>query len=323
MTKGLQKALMDHGHNTDIVRFPFNFCSHRFISELMDYCIHQDFESFNGQVIDKVIALQFPAYYVQHPDKTLWLMHQHRTAYDLYDKAKTCRETNALQKKIVAYDNREFAKFFRIFTMCRNISKRLYTFNTIKSTPLYHPPACEERFYCKESYDYIFFPSRLEMLKRQDLLIKAMSYTRSPVMAVIAGEGGQKHHFYQLIEHLHLKNKVCLTGHVGEAEKYRLYARSLAVFFGPYDEDYGYITLEAMLSAKPVITCTDSGGPLEFVVDKETGFVVEPDPMQIAKKIDWLYDNRHKAKQMGEAGKQSYLKKNINWNTVVEQLLQR
>jgi len=91
MTTGLEKALMEHGHKTDIVRFPFNFCSNRFISELMDYCICQDFESFNGIVIDKVIALQFPAYYVQHSDKTLWLMHQHRAAYDLYDKTRACK----------------------------------------------------------------------------------------------------------------------------------------------------------------------------------------------------------------------------------------
>ena len=40
---------------------------------------------------------------------------------------------------------------------------------------------------------------------------------------------------------------------------------ALGVIFPPLDEDYGYVTLEAMLAAKPVITCTDSGGPLEFV----------------------------------------------------------
>jgi glycosyltransferase involved in cell wall biosynthesis len=95
------------------------------------------------------------------------------------------------------------------------------------------------------------------------------------------------------------------------------------VFFGPQDEDYGYITLEAMLSSKPVITCTDSGGPLEFVKDEETGFVVEPDPVRIAEKIDWLYTQKKKAREMGQAGRQAYQKKNINWNSVVDTLLHR
>jgi len=95
------------------------------------------------------------------------------------------------------------------------------------------------------------------------------------------------------------------------------------VFFGPQDEDYGYITLEAMLSSKPVITCSDSGGPLEFVKDGETGFVVEPDPVRIAEKIDWLYANKKKARAMGQAGRQAYQEKNINWNSVVDTLLHR
>jgi glycosyltransferase involved in cell wall biosynthesis len=95
----------------------------------------------------------------------------------------------------------------------------------------------------------------------------------------------------------------------------------LAVFFGPFDEDYGYITLEAMLSSKAVITCSDSGGPLEFVEESETGFVVEPEPEQIAERIDYLYSNPSKARDMGRAGRAAYATKNISWEHVASQLL--
>ena len=37
--------------------------------------------------------------------------------------------------------------------------------------------------------------------------------------------------------------------------------------FAPFDEDFGYVTLESFLAHKPVITATDAGGPLEFVED--------------------------------------------------------
>ena len=59
---------------------------------------------------------------------------------------------------------------------------------------------------------------------------------------------------------------------------------ALAVVYAPFDEDYGYVTLEAFLCAKPVITATDSGGTLEFVVDGENGFVCAPEPAAIGAR---------------------------------------
>ena len=205
--------------------------------------------------------------------------------------------------------------------MSQTVSNRLKKYNNIDSTPIYHPPFGEDCFYCDEPHNYIFYPSRLEELKRQDLLIEAMRYTRSPLKAIIAGEGGQISRYQQLISKHNLNDKVKLIGQISEEEKYVLYARSLGVFFGSNNEDYGYVTLEAMLSSKPVITCTDSGGPLEFVVDQKTGFIVEPEPEQIAEKMDWLYENPQKAKEFGQNGREAYRGKNISWDNVVVTLL--
>ena len=51
-----------------------------------------------------------------------------------------------------------------------------------------------------------------------------------------------------------------------------LYANALAVVYAPIDEDYGYVTLQAFLAGKPVITSSDSGGVLEWVEDGVTGW---------------------------------------------------
>ena len=64
-----------------------------------------------------------------------------------------------------------------------------------------------------------------------------------------------------------------------------LYAGALAVVFPPFDEDYGYVTLEAFLARKPVITTTDAGGPLEFVEDGVTGLVCAPTPEALGAAI--------------------------------------
>jgi len=322
MTQGLKEALIKHNHEVEIVSIPFKFHPESYLSDLMDIWKKQDFNNFNGHHIDKVIVLQFPSFYVQHKNKILWLMHQHRTVYDLYHKSISSNEKDLLKEKIYQYDIKELSKIKKRFSMCHNVSDRLKKYNHLDSTPVYHPPKNETKFYCAESYGYIFYPSRLEELKRQDLLIKAMQYTKSPVVSIIAGNGGQFENYKKLIDDLNVSHKVSLIGRITDEEKYTLYGRCLGVCFPPFDEDYGYITLEAMLSSKPVITCTDSGGTLEFVVNEKTGFITEPDPKQIAYKIDWLYNNKQKAKEFGKNGLQSYLKKNISWDNVVQKLLE-
>ena len=59
---------------------------------------------------------------------------------------------------------------------------------------------------------------------------------------------------------------------VTDARLYQLYEEALAVYYGPFDEDYGYVTLEGFAADRPVVTLADSGGPLEFVADGETGW---------------------------------------------------
>ena len=84
-------------------------------------------------------------------------------------------------------------------------------------------------------------------------------------------------------------------GTVDDDQLIQLYKDALAVVYPPFDEDFGYVTLEAFLSRKPVITCTDSGGPNEFVVDGVNGFVCEPAPAALAAAINRLADDRRLA----------------------------
>lgn len=321
LREGLVRALIERGHDVETINFPFKFSPEAYIDNLMEFCVQQDFNEFSSYQVDKVIALQFPAYYVQHHHKLLWLIHQHRSVYELYDENTSSIELKRLQEKIHQFDTHELSKVTKRYTIAQRVSERLKKFNDIDSKPLYNPPYGEKNFYCQAPYNYILVPSRLEELKRQHLLIRAMQHVKSPVAVIIAGEGGQRENYQRLIEQLNLASKVKMAGWVSEDEKYALYARALSVFFGPYDEDYGYITLEAMLSAKPVITCTDSGGPLEFVDNGETGFVIPPDTEAIAEKIDWLYCHKRQSADLGMAGKEKYVHMNINWENVIKTLI--
>lgn len=318
---GLSDQLRLQGHTVELLRFPFRFSPESDIERMMVFCEGTDLRAPNGVAVDKVISLQFPAYGVQHDNLSVWVMHQHRAAYELFDENTASEGLKKLRPEIADFDLRTLSKAKHLFANSQCVANRLQTYNGLSAKPLYHPPHGAERFYCESAEPYIFYPSRLEGLKRQDLLIKAAAHLTTPVKILIGGDGGQLRRYQQLIQDLDVADKVRLIGRFSEAEKLALYAKSLGVFFGPFDEDYGYITLEAMLSSKPVITCSDSGGPLEFVEDGETGFVVEPKPEDIAQRIDFLYSNQAKAQAMGRAGRDAYTQKGIAWDNVIEQLL--
>lgn len=321
MTQGLADALRKQRHEVELIRFPFKFHPPCEIVSIMDFCEKYDVREFNGYEVDCVISLQFPAYYVQHPKKTLWLMHQHRAVYELYDHHTKDEEFKELKEKISSTDDRALKKFKSLYSISQNVSNRLNNNNNLSSVPIYHPPANENRYICEEYENYIFFPSRMESLKRQDLLIRAMQYIKSPITAIFAGEGGQIKYYQDLAAELSVQSKVRFLGKISEREKINFYANCLAVYFGPYDEDYGYVTLEAMLASKPVITCSDSGGPLEFVLHNETGFINEPAPVAIAQAIDFLYEKKPKARELGNNGRDHYMSMNISWHNVVNTLL--
>jgi len=322
----LRNALSSMGHEIDVITMPFRFSPASEVARCIDIWSTENLERLNGYCPDQVICLAFPSYFLQHPAKKVWLMYQHRAVYDLWgipgaEQLRSSSEWKTLKKRIQNRDSSVLKTCAGVWTISKRVSERLRQFNNIDSTALYHPPWAAESFFSRPAEPYIFFPSRLEKLKRQDLLIEAMALTRSPVYALVAGTGGRKEALQQLIEQRGLGNRVRLLGHISMEEMFAYYAHCLGVFFGPYDEDYGYVTLEAMLSEKPVITCTDSGATLEFTIDQETGFVVEPTAEAIAQAIDSLYLNQARAARMGRAGKARYSELGINWPQALEALL--
>jgi glycosyltransferase involved in cell wall biosynthesis len=319
---GVVRELQQAGHEVELLRLPFRFSPEQDIVRAMEHAQSLDFICPNGITIDQVISLQFPGYGIRHPNHRAWVMHQHRAVYELYDAARASAALGQLREQVIAFDNAALSRANLVFANSRRVAARLREFNAIEATPLYHPPAHAESFRCEEALPYVFFPSRLETLKRQALLIEAAGHMRSPLKILLAGDGGQREALAQLIERHDVGDRVALLGHVTEAEKRAFYARALAVAFPAFDEDYGYVTLEAMLSSKPVITCSDSGGPLEFVRHGETGWIEPPEPKALAQRLDWLTQHPRKAADAGACGREAYRAADISWRHVIEQLTQ-
>lgn len=280
--------------------------------------------------IDRLIPLKFPAYSLQHENKVVWLLHQFRQAYDLwgtpFQGIPDTPEGAYIRQLIHAADALYLSEAKRIYTNSATTQQRLMQFNGMSAEVLYPPLQRPEIFYCESPSDYLFYPSRISPAKRQTLVVEAMAHVKRPIRLVLAGPPdtpADLDEMQALIARLDLADRVELHPYwISEERKADLYARSVGVVYTPLDEDsYGYVTLESFEARKPVITCDDSGGTLQVVVDEETGYVVAPDARALGDAINTLAGDIQKARGLGENGLALVRELGISWDRVIEELL--
>ena len=324
LAEGLRDALRAAGHLADIVALPFKWYPPECIlDQMLAWRLLDVTESF-GTPIDLLIGLRFPAYLVPHPRKVLWLLHQHRTAYEWWDHefGDLLHYPNGVEVRdaIRRADCALIPESKAVFTISANVGRRLRAHCGIDSTVLHPPPPHTARFYSAEPQEYLFFPSRLSPPKRQSVVLEALAHTRHPVRVRFAGNADEPAHaetLRRLASKLHVQHRVEWLGPISDDDKIHQYAHTLGVVFPPVDEDFGYVALEAMLAAKPVITCTDSGGPLELVEHTVTGLVVEPTPAALGHAMDTLWEDRAHGAAWGAAARARIERLNITWDNVV------
>lgn len=324
-SSGLRRAFLEAGYQAEIVAVPFKWYPP---TEIMRHALAWrllDLSEANGKKIDLIVGMKFPAYTVRHDNKVLWIMHQHRAAYNLmgtpFDDLSVNPEGARVRDLIHECDRRFIPEARKVFSNSKRVAERLLRYNNIESEPLYHPPPRAASLRSDDLGDYVFYPSRLEPQKRQELLIEAMRWVRTNVKAVFAGSISDKAHYDSLIRQWGVGDRVELRGFVTEAEMIDLYANALCVCYLPFDEDYGYVTLEAMASERPAIVAEDSGGPIEFIEHEGDGFVVEPEPRAIAERLDQLFQDRALAREMGRRGREKIMAMNLSWQYVVERII--
>lgn len=321
MVESLVKQLKQRGFEADLISMPFKWYPENSLYDSMLLWRMIDLSESNGQKIDLVIGTKFPSYGAVHDNKVAWVIHQFRQVYDLYDTpAGYSGQANGrkIVEAVKRFDHKTLSEAKAIYAISKNVTERLKKYNQIDSVPLYHPPALAERYKTGDFGNYIVSVGRLDPLKRNELLIQAIAHCDSGIHAKIAGRGPELGSLQKLAKNLGVDDRVEFLGFVPDEDLLDLYANAFAVFFAPIDEDYGYITLEAFLSGKPVITCTDSGGPLEFVINGENGFICVPDVSNIAEKISTLYETKDLARQFGAFGADCV--KGITWDHVVKEL---
>jgi glycosyltransferase involved in cell wall biosynthesis len=327
LAASLVTELKRRGHEVESVALPFTWKTR---AQLFKTCLAWrmlDLSEVEGKRIDLVIATRFPAYVVKHPNKVVWLVHQLRQAYDLRGteysdftlEGRGERDDRTVEM-LAAMDERTLSEARRVYAISDNVAKRLAKFNRLDIGTAYPPPQSIDRLAPGEMGDYVFTVGRLNKIKRFDLLIRAIKQTQTPVRCKIGGTGPDREALQNLIESSGLSERVELLGWIDDDRAVDLYSNALAVYYAPFDEDYGYVTVEACRSGKPVITTSDSGGVLEFVDDGVSGYICAPDAAgAIAQRLDTLYRDRELARRMGAAASERV--RDVSWDDVIGKLL--
>ncbi|HVF11250.1 MAG TPA: glycosyltransferase family 4 protein [Abditibacteriaceae bacterium] len=166
------------------------------------------------------------------------------------------------------------------------------------------PPSCvRAELDIKKDAPLVVCVARLESEKDIGSLIVAMGHVlkvHPGARCVIAGDGTEKAALSEQIRQLGIAPQVRLPGFVADTMSL-INAADLFVLPSPA-EPFGLVLLEAMALGKPVVA-TRAGGPLEIVVNGQTGLLVPPaDASGLAHAILHLLTAAGQRCAMGERG---------------------
>ncbi|MDH4198285.1 MAG: glycosyltransferase family 4 protein [Candidatus Aminicenantes bacterium] len=324
LARSAVRALREAGHEAGLVLTPQNRFGRQFQAYLATRLTDVGLDGLD-RPIDQVISMRFPSYAVKHPVHVCWLNHRLREYYDLWPALRAQlrpagRLKEGLRRRLIHVLDTYLLKHNvrKVYALSGTVQARLRRWGRIPAEVLYPPPP--QRAYRTDGYEpFIFTVSRLQKIKRLDLLIEAFRLVKNKaVRAVIIGQGPEREALQTRIREYGLDGRITLLGGTDEAAVVDHYARCRAVFFCPYNEDYGFVTPEAFASGKAVLTSLDSGGPAEIVRDGETGYVVEPAPEAVAAKIDLLADDPGAAERLGRNALAASA--SFSWETTVRRL---
>ncbi len=297
----------------ELISLPCDESTFDSIMKSYDEWKHIDLSSF-----DVVVSTKAPSYNIIHPRHIVYLQHTIRVFYDMFDDVfpQASSELQQQRKRIQKIDTYAFKNAFHRFTIGHEVLKRLHEWNNIDADVMHHPICQLEGLHPGTYGDYFFLPGRLHAWKRVDLAISAVKASRLPNKLLISGTGEAEKKLKSLAGN---DPRIEFLGRITDEELVEKYANALAIIFIPIREDYGLVTLEAFKSGKPVLTCTDSGEPLQFVMDGKSGFVCDPNPESLSLAMHKLIENKAVAESMGLEGMR--ITAHITWENVANRLL--
>jgi glycosyltransferase involved in cell wall biosynthesis len=230
-------------------------------------------------------------------------------------EAELCFPGAFIKHLVHFFDRKAMEKVTLFSAISGTVASRKEYFPIGCKVNVIYPPSVLTQFK-NASSEYFFTVSRLDGAKRIEMLVKAYMASNTQIPLKIAGTGPLSEKIAELIKN---DSRVELLGFVSDDTLIEYYSHAYAIIFVPYDEDYGLVTIEAMMCEKPVLSFSDAGGVVEFVEDQVTGLVCEPSVEKLTANIDYIAKNPELCKRMGEAARKKV--QNITWANTLGALL--
>ncbi|MCL5245895.1 glycosyltransferase [Cellulophaga sp. 20_2_10] len=175
--------------------------------------------------------------------------------------------------------------------------------------------------YTKQNEDEIVITNlgRLELQKNQKFLVD-LAYKLKKMninfKMIIGGEGRLKQDLINQAKNLDVIDQIIFTGFIDNPKD--LYYSGDIFILPSLWEGFGYVLAEASLCKKPILAFNISSNP-EVVVDKKSGYLLEPDINIFAQKINDLKSNPSKMSEMGKFGF-SFVNENFDSSTSLNKI---
>jgi len=168
----------------------------------------------------------------------------------------------------------------------------------------------------------VLFVGRLIPRKGLPLLIEAAKHVveeHSQTMFVIIGDGPLKNSLKAQLEKMKLTHHFNFLGDVNEGILPAIYNCADVFALPSLQEGQGIALLEAQATAKPVVAFNVSG-VREAVLNRETGFLVNPSSLELAEAILKLLADCSLRKKMGSKARE-FVSKSFSWDICAQRML--
>lgn len=174
-----------------------------------------------------------------------------------------------------------------------------------------------DRFNISRDDYVILVVARMDPMKGQDRVIKALPRIRSNVKLILVGDGsfsssrtglglskGEEwaSHLKALSRELGVEDRVIFVGYASPTELAAAYSRADVVVLPSIAEGFGLVVIEAWIYGKPVVV-SNKAGVAEIIRNGHNGLIIDPDdPEGIAWSIERVLHDEDLASELARNG---------------------
>jgi len=165
-------------------------------------------------------------------------------------------------------------------------------YNPVKEVEIiplaFHPPvivkSSREKLGLDKDSFYFITIGRLVKRKSIETILQALSgISNKKIKLLVVGDGPEMEFLQSMAASLNLTERVTFPGYIADEEKYSFLKNADAFILTSLHEGFGIVFMEAMFTGLPIV-CTNHGGQVDFLTDKENALLIDVGDVESCRK---------------------------------------